>query len=363
MKKSSTSYRRILSRLCMGAAMLAGAGQDAWAADSSLTVFDWSGYEDPEFHPAYTAKHGDSPTFTFFADEDEAFAKMTAGFVPDLAHPCSQSVVKWRDAGLLAPLDPSKIAGFDDILPGLKSMKDLVSTEDGTVWFLPFDWGNTLLTYNSENIDAKDVQSLQAFADPKFKGRVAMTDNVDDAYALASLAIGMKDWTQMTDEKFAEASDFLRKVHPNVRLYWADSTELAQAFGGGEVDLAWAWNETAITLSSEGMPVKSKKDTDEGLATWVCGYVKLKDAKADDETIYDFLSAVNAPEVSNYIVTSWGYGHGNGAGMNAIAAADLEASGYGNVDKFVDNTLFEAPLPNELKEKMIAEWEKIKAGY
>lgn len=353
----------MFTRLLVGTAMLAGAGQGAFAADSSLTVFDWAGYEDPAFHPAYTEKHGDSPTFTFFADEDEAFAKMRAGFVPDIAHPCSQSVVKWRDAGLLAPLDTSKIAGFDDIMPGLKSIKDLVATADGTVWFLPFDWGNTLMTYNADAVDAKDIQSLKAFADPKFKGRVAMPDNVDDAYALASLVIGMKDWTEMDDEKFAAASAFLREVHPNVRIYWSDGTELAQAFGGGEVDIAWAWNETSTTLSAEGLPIKAKKDTDEGLSTWACGYVKLKDAEADDEKIYDFLSAVNAPEVSNYIVTAWGYGHGNGAGMKAIPAADLEASGYGNVDEFVDNTLFQSPLPNELKAKMIAEWEKIKAGY
>ncbi|MHA7773927.1 ABC transporter substrate-binding protein [Roseibium sp. M-1] len=363
MKHNTTSTRRIVTGLLVGTALLAGASQSAFAADSSLTVFDWAGYEDPEFHPAYTEKHGDSPTFTFFADEDEAFAKMQAGFVPDLSHPCSQSVVKWRDAGLLAPLDPSKIAGFDDMLPGLKSMKDLVSTADGTVWFLPFDWGNTLMTYNADTVDAKDIQSLKAFADPKFKGRVAMAGNVDDAFALASLAIGMKDWSQMDDAKFEEATAFLRQVHPNVRLYWSDGTELAQAFGGGEVDIAWAWNETSTTLSSEGMPIKAKKDTDEGLSTWVCGYVKLKDAQADDEKIYDFLSAVNAPEVSNYIVTSWGYGHGNGAGMKAIPQADLEASGYGDVDQFVDNTLFQSPLPNELKAKMIAEWEKIKAGY
>ncbi|MCK7613743.1 extracellular solute-binding protein [Roseibium sp. CAU 1639] len=363
MNQDTMSHRRILTGLLVGTALLAGTCQGALAADGSLTVFDWSGYEEPEFHPAYAAKHGDSPTFTFFADEDEAFAKMTAGFIPDIAHPCSQSVVKWRDAGLLAPLDTSKIEGFDDILPGLKSMKDLVSTADGTVWFLPFDWGNTLMTYNADAVDQKDIQSLTAFADPKFKGRVAMADNVDDAFALASLAIGMKDWTEMDDAKFAEATAFLRKVHPNVRLYWADSTELAQAFGGGEIDLAWAWNETSTTLSAEGLPIKAKKDTDEGLSTWVCGYVKLKGAEADDEKIYDYLSAVNAPEVAKYIVTAWGYGHGNGAGMKAIPQEDLDASGYGDVDQFVDNTLFQSPLPNELKAKMIAEWEKIKAGY
>ena len=100
-----------------------------------------------------------SPTFTFFGDEDEAFEKIRTGFKTDLAHPCSQSVVKWREAGLLEPLDTSKIEGWKDLNPGIMAMKDLATTADGTAWFLPWDWGNTLLTYNSEKVDARRTSS------------------------------------------------------------------------------------------------------------------------------------------------------------------------------------------------------------
>ncbi len=334
------------------------------AADRDLVIFDWSGYEDPAFHPRYVEKHGDSPTFTFFGDEDEAFEKLRSGFRADLSHPCSQSVVKWRDAGLLQPLDTSRIEGWDDILPGIMAMKDLVTTADGQAWFLPWDWGNTSLTYNTEKIAAADVTSLKAFADPKFKDRVSLPNNVDDAYALASLVVGLKDWTQMTDEQFVQASDFLREVHKNVRLYWADSTEIVQALGGGEVDLAWAWNDAATQLSAEGLPFAMNKDTAEGITTWVCGYVLLKDAPGSVDKAYDFLSAVNAdPEVAKYIVNDWGYGHGNARAMAAVDPEVLAEKGYLDVDKFVEKTLFQSPLSPELKLRMINEFEKIKAGY
>ena len=49
--------------------------------------------------------------------------------------------------------------------------------------------------------------------------------------------------------------------------------------------------------------------------------------------------------------------------MAAIDPAVLQEKGYADVDKFVDKTLFQAPVPAELKQKMIAEFEKIKAGY
>ncbi len=344
----------------IAALMVAGT---AAAEDGELTVFDWSGYEDPAFHPAYVEKHGDSPTFTFFGDEEEAFQKLRSGFTADVAHPCSQSVVKWREAGLLKPIDPARVEGWDNILPGIKAMKNLMTTEDGQAWLVPFEWGNTAMTYRTDKVEESEVQSLHAFADPKFEGRVSIGDNVDDAYALASLVIGLTDWSEMTDEQFQEASDFLRKVHQNVRLYWTDNTELSQAMAGEEVDIAWAWNETATTLQADGVPVEIKQDTDEGLSTWVCGYVLLEGGEGSEDKAYDFINATLAAPVSDYIVTAWGYGHANAEGMAAIDPEVLAASGYGDINAFVDKTLFQSPVPAELKQKMIAEFEKIKAGY
>ncbi|MEP9372927.1 polyamine ABC transporter substrate-binding protein [Mesorhizobium sp. KR1-2] len=355
--------RRLSIKLALGGALSVFAAGLAAAADKDLIIFDWAGYEDPAFHPAYAEKHGDSPTFTFFGDEDEAFEKTRSGFKADLGHPCSQSVVKWREAGLLQPLDPSKITGWNDLNPGIMAMKNLATTEDGKVWFMPWDWGNTAVTYNAEKVDEKDIQSLKAFADPKFQGRVSIGDNVDDAYALASLAIGLKDWTQMTDEQFGQASEFLRQVHKNVRLYWTDTTEIVQAMSGGEVDLAWAWNDAAVQSAAGGAPVKMKRDTDEGISTWVCGYVRYKDAPGSEEKAYDYLNAVNDPATADYMVGEWGYGHANAKGMASVDPAVLEEKGYADVDKFLDKTLFQTPVPAELKQKMIAEFEKIKAGY
>lgn len=332
-------------------------------AGDGLTVFDWSGYEDPAFHPAYSAKHGTEPDFAFFGDEEEAFQKLRSGFKADLSHPCAQSVVKWREAGLLEPLDTSKLEHWNDVLPGFKTMKDLMTSADGTAWLLPFEWGNTVVTYRTDMVKPEEIESLKAFADPKFKDLVSIGDNVDDAFALASLAIGLKDWTKMTDEQFKEASDFLRQVHQNVRFYWTDNTELSHAMASGEVDLAWAWNETATTLQADSVPVAIKRDTKEGLSTWVCGLVHLKGGKGSEEKVYDYLNAVTDPAVSNYMVEAWGYGHSNAKGMAAVDAAMLQQKGYGDIDKFVANTLFQSPMPTELRQKMIAEFEKIKSGY
>ena len=112
-----------------------------------------------------------------------------------------------------------------------------------------------------------------------------------------------------------------------------------------------------------GVPVAIKKDTEEGLSTWVCGYVLLNDGEGSEDKAYDYINATLDPAVSSYIVSEWGYGHGNAKGMEAIDAETLKAAGYDDLASFVDKTLFQSPVPVELKQKMIAEFEKIKAGY
>ncbi|MGB3278658.1 MAG: extracellular solute-binding protein [Pseudorhodobacter sp.] len=336
-------------------------GGAASAADPELTVFDWAGYEDPEFFTAYTEKHGDGPTFAFFGDEEEAFQKLRSGFQADTSHPCSQSVPKWIEAGLLAPIDPARIAEWDNLNPGFRDIAGF--WKDGSPYFVPIDWGNTALTYNTTLLSDADVASLQAFADPKHLGRVSIGDNVDDAYALAFLAIGVKDWTTTTDEQFQEASAFLRKVHPNVRSYWADGASLAQLMQSGEVYLAWAWNETFSTMTAEGHPIAMKRDTAEGASSWVCGYSKMASAQGSEDKFYDFINAWTAPKTADYLVSAWGYGHSNLKAMEAMDAAALDAAGLGSSEALRANTLWQAPVPTALREKMIAEFELIKAGF
>jgi len=59
-------------------------------------------------------------------------------------------------------------------------------------------------------------------------------------------------------------------------------------------------------------------------------------------------------------VNEWGYGHGNESAMIAMGPDALVWAGLGPVDVPV---LAQKPMDQQLREKMIAEFEKIKAGF
>ena len=339
--------------LALAATLLSGAVQ---AADEELIILDWSAYDDPGFFQGYIEKHGDWPTYSFFGEEEEAFQKLRAGFRADISHPCPHSVHKWREAGLIEPLDISRIERWDDVNA---EMKERFKFEDG-YYFLPADMGSTAITYRTDLVDEADVQSLHVFTNPEFAGRMTIADNVDDAYALAYLATGTTDWTTATIEDFERASAWLREAHKNMRTYWVDGAELSQLLASGEVVVAWAWNETPTTMIAEGHPIASNRSTVEGSSLWFCGYVNLANGPNDEAKVYDFFNAFLEPRSAEYIVFEWGYGHGNATAMEALGPDALTEVGLGPVDVPL---LMQVPLDNALRERMISEFELIKAGF
>lgn len=341
----------------LGAASLAALGTAALAQDAELVVLDYPGFETPEFHQPYIDEHGQQPTFSFFGDEEEAFQKVQAGFEADVAHICAGSVPKWQESGLLEPWDTSKIESFATLDANL--MGTAIGGE-GEMFFLPTDWGTTAIAYNPDEVAAEDVATLEVFKNPAYAGRLALPDNVDDAWALAYLATGVTDWSQgVTDEQFEAAAQWLRDVHPNLRTYWTDPAELAQLMATGEVLVAWAWNETFPTMKEEGRPIGFQREPAEGSSVWLCGFVNLANGPGNEDKAYDYANAFLSEQTAPALVAA-GWGSGNAAGMQAITEEELTASGLGTIEAPVFAQL---PISIADRERHASTFEEIKAGF
>ena len=330
----------------------------AFAADPELTVFDWAGFEEPAIFQAYIDKHGDSPTFAFYGDDDEAFQKLASGFKADVAHPCSQMVSKYRDAGLIEPWDTAKIPNFDKIDP--KFLDSKVFKDDQGVWYIPTDWGATAIAYNPEKVPAEDVASLNIFIDPNYQGRTSLPDSSDDVWALAYLATGVTDWTTITDEQFAAAADWLRKAHQNVAAYWADPQDQTQLMASGTVDVAWSWNDGVTYLRADNYPVAFQRAAKEGSSTFMCGFINLKDGPGSEDKAYDVINAWLEPSAGTALLDAIGYGHTSTAAMDTIKDEPAVKEGLSAIEAPI---LAQTPNDPALREKQLAEFEKIKAGF
>jgi spermidine/putrescine transport system substrate-binding protein len=228
------------------------------------------------------------------------------------------------------------------------------------VWYIPTDYAYTAIAWNTEQVPEADVASLQVFHDAKYAGRISLPDNTDDVFALGLLATGVTDWSGITDDQFAAAADWLRKAHVNVRAYWADPSELAQLMATGEVLVAWSWNDSIALMREEGFPVGFQRQAAEGAATWFCGYVNVKDGPGSEDKAYDFINAWLAQGSAQGLLDNFGYAHSNDAAMAAIPAEALVAADVSPIDTTL---LAQTPLPTAMRDRMVEEFEKIKAGF
>jgi spermidine/putrescine transport system substrate-binding protein len=348
-----------LTTLLVTAATALSLSTAARAADPELLVFDWAGWEIDGALVHYVEKHGQKPTYAFFGDDDEAFQKVSSGFKADVAHPCAASLPRYRDAGLIEPWDTSKIPAFADIDARMYSGSPALKDDQG-LWFLPLDTAFTAIAYNTDQVPAEDVATLQVFTDPKYQGRISLPDSNDDVWSLAFLATGVTSWENATDEQFKAAADWLRKVHPNVRAYWADPAEMTQLMASGEVLVAWSWNDGVALLQDEGFPVGFNRSPKEGAATWFCGLVNMKDGPGSEEKVYDFVNSLLSDEGAAAIVDAIGYSTSNKVAMSHLPQDMLKAA---YLDP-VDTTLFmQAPTTQEFRDRMIEEFELIKSGF
>ncbi len=326
--------------------------------DDHPIVFTWEGYEDEAMHEAYTAKHGESPNFTFFGDEEEAFAKIRAGFRPDISMPCSYKIPHWRDAGVIQPIDVSRLSNFDDTIESLKNVPDMVV--NGERHWVCMDWGQTSITYRTDLVDIEE-ESWGLLWDERYKGRLSMMDSLIDGVMVAAIYGGAKDPFNMTPDEVAKTRELLREQLPLLRFYANSPTDIQNALASGEVVAAVTWNDAYSALKGEGVPVKFMEPK-EGAMTWTCGISIMTDIDPDMlDKAYDYIDAMLSPETGVYEITEWGYGHANRKAFDLVDEATLADAGLTkDPEDRLNSGIFQEPIGNEPELQTM--FEEIKAG-
>ncbi len=330
----------------------------AKAASDHPTIFTWAGFDDVGLHPSYIAKHGESPSFAFFGSEEEALAKVRAGYKPNIAMPGNYSVPVWRDAGVLAPIDESRLGNWPDIIDSLKDLPGVVA--DGQRYWVPQDWGQTSITYRTDLVDIEE-ESWGLLWDERYAGRIAVIDSVYDTVLATAVYSGAKDPFNMSEDEVATVRELLEKQKPLLRYYTSNMTDAEQALASGELVAAMTYNESVLNLSGTDLPVKYMNPK-EGMITWAGGHCLIADADSQAlDGAYDIIDAMMSPEAGQWEIENFGYGHSNRKAFDLVSEADLKQRGLTRTpEDLLQAGVFSAPLANEAE--LTVMFEEVKAG-
>lgn len=331
-------------------------------AAETLTCLEWSGYDLPDFFGSYVKKYNGPPNFSIFASEEDALQKVRAGFTADIMHPCNYSSGRFRDAGLVKPIDTAKLSNWKDIFPSLQTAQGVVDST-GAVIMAPADWGNSSYAYRPDMVEEpyKSQESWAIFADEKYKGRVSMNDN-EVAVQISGLLIGYTpdQIFSMVGDDLAKTKDMVVKMVNTSRFLWQDSTEVQQGLASGELVAAYAWNDAPVNLTKQGIPIAYAKPK-EGYFTWFCGITILNTGKADDAAQHDFVDAWLSPETGKALIEGSGYGHANMRAFEIADPAVVVAMGIKDPAEHMKSAILFQTQKAEVLAAQIKLWEETKA--
>lgn len=328
------------------------------SASPPVTLFQWEDYMTAPFLAQYKKQYKEEPNISIFADEDEAFAKMRAGYKPDVMGPCYYEFPRWQKAGLLQPIDTTKLKNWNKISPTLRNLPG-ISAGLNKVWFVPHYWGNTSITFRTDLApEYVKSQSWNILFDPKYKGRISVMDGVADTIPFIARMIGV-DAYNMTPAQWQKVQDKLRQVVQQARFVSSDDTALAQGISSGEIVAAMSWRTTFASLHQEHKPV-AYMNPPGGIFTYVCGLVMHK-SPSDEAKALALIDSSISDEASLYTIE-----HINDQAANETVYAKVPDAVFKNlgmsrdVEAFLKHGIFQKTMKN--KDQIVNTWTEIRAG-
>jgi spermidine/putrescine transport system substrate-binding protein len=327
----------------------------AEGSSGSISVLEWAGYEDPELWKPFAAQHPEATVdYSFFADNAEALAKLQSGFSADVIHPCSDYWRLFVDAGLMQPIDTSRLTNWSGVRESLAKEGQF----DGQQYFIPWDWGYESILYRTDKVTAPPTSWADLWK-PEYAGRVAIQDSGSVAYIMAGLALGIDPWAASEAES-AQIRQKLIELKPNLLSYWSDSTSLTQQIAAGDVWVAGnAWSDTYITLKNEGVPVEYITPK-EGRLGWLCGFGIPANAQNVD-LAYAYIDATLAPASMAHLSNTSGYGAANAEALALTDAALVQAMQL-DQPNIIERTVFYKGVSAEQNELFNSMWAEVKAA-
>ncbi len=258
------------------------------------------------------------------------------------------------DAGLVQPLDTSRLKNFDQLFPDLAD-KGVI---DGKQYFIPWDWAFESMTVRTDLVD-KVPTAWADLWDPQYKGKIAIFDSGKSTFLMAAYALGFDPYNTTPDQQ-QQIKQKLIDLKPNLLTYWSDYTEIDQLLASGEVAIGSnTWNDAWATLNDEGYAV-DYVDPKEGRISYACGYGIATNSQNVD-LAYDYIDALIDAQSNANMANDYYYGAAN---QNSVPLLDPDLVARFHFDdlSILNQTNFQQPMSEEQRQMMTSIWNEVKAA-
>lgn len=258
-------------------------------ATTELNIYAWSGEIPESIIKDFEKETGINVTFDTFDSNEAMVTKLQAGATGyDLVNPSQYAVQQLAGLELVQELDHSLLPSLGNVPESFQQAE----YDPGLKWSVPIMWGTTAMAYNSKFIK-EDLTSWSALADPKYKGKIMMLDNMLAAYIPALQVNGYRAGSTVPEE-VDTATQWLLDQKPLLQGY--NSTNNGELLAKGQVWVELAWNSQIVPLMDDH-PELVWVLPEEGFSFWTDSLSITKDA-ANAANAYKFIEYLLQPDVA-----------------------------------------------------------------
>ena len=253
------------------------------AAKKTLSLLIWEGYAEDEWVKPFEEKYGVEITATYVGSNDEMFAKMMAGKGSgyDLITPNIGQMDQFAKAGLIIPIDISKIPSYQEMDPAFQKKTEEITIIDGKHYVIPYVYGDLPLLYNADVVKPAP-DSWDILWSEKYKGRMSVIDEAQVKVPLAAMVLGFPDPFNLTDKQLEQCKQKLIEQKALLRKYHVGFGEEQNLFLSGEVVVCISHGTmSTMRLQERGLNAKEGSPK-EGLLGWCDGWAISKGSQDID---------------------------------------------------------------------------------
>ena len=299
-----------------------------------------------------------------FSSWDETFAKLKTDTF-DLALVANPYVSLWGTAGVLTPLDLTRLSNWDSMFPALKDA-DFLRDGAGNVYAVPIAWGDGPYIYAPDRVPTPPT-SITDLLDPSWSGRIVTFDDPLLIFHMLAVAKGYPS-PNLTFEQLADVQADARTIVGHLVAFNSGYQDATDYLVRGEADLAIGGWEAMVNWADEKGTTLAFDFFNEAHGGGWSDSLAIPTNAVDVDAAYAYIDEMISPAVNAQIATNLISGTVNSLSEPMVDPSALIYD-YGIVESTTSPIKFEAWTPPleaadgmATKADWDASWAEIRAG-
>ena len=275
------------------------------AKSKELNIWTWGIYCPDFATQSFEEKYGIKVRCTFYHGNEELWSKVMASHAGlDIIQPSHHMIERFAKAGLIDPIDSSKIPNYKFVFPSFKN--GAYSMYKGKSYSVPYTFGVNGICYRKDMVE-EPVTSLAALWDKRYAGHISTSRNPDDATQTVALYLKMdvSKLNEDTDAKLEKIKVSMRKQNPLLLKRFESLEEEKNLLASGDVWVAGSDDGNCWKMMRDDIPVQYVVP-EEGATAWIDQFAIMADAPHKDAA-YLWINHLLSPEMASKMIQEIGY--------------------------------------------------------